>query len=201
MADTTVTLYECERGLLPAVCVQCGSPATGTVQRPLPVPPKKKWTCAWVLSLVLLLYLAVPAVIIVLPWLWRRAAVGIPVCDDHRDHWDWRRRVRTRVLWPPVVVASLAVQAACLAGFLLHPVAYAHAAAGVLVVGFAIDWLTIGRREVGVLRAGDKEVRLNNVHPTFLAALIEERARDRVDNPDRRALRGDVRDDYDDEPV
>ena len=91
------------------------------------------------------------------------------------------------------------MQAACLAGWILHPGFYAHAAAGVVCLGLAVDQLFVARGEVGILRASPTEVRLTNVHPDFVNALIEDRARDRVDNPDRRALRGDLRDDYDDE--
>ena len=123
------------------------------------------------------------------------------MCVADRDHWAWRDRVRLRVLWPAVFATSLAAQVACLVGLILHPALYAHTAAGVVAVGFFIDWLALGRGEVTVHRAGRDRVELKGVNPVFVDALIEDRARDRVDNPDRRALRGDVRDDFDDEPA
>ena len=36
MANVSATLYECERGLLPAACVKCGVPAVNSVPRPFP---------------------------------------------------------------------------------------------------------------------------------------------------------------------
>jgi hypothetical protein len=203
MPRTTLTTYECEHDLLPAVCARCGAPAAERVGRPLPVPPGCR-TAAWVLPLFLVVYLAVPAVLALLPCFSRRlrhTEVRVPVCAADRDHWGWRDLVRRRALWPLVFVAALAVQAACLAGLILHPALYAHAAAGVVMVGFVIDWATLARGEVVVHRAGPAGVYLSGVHPDFVAALIEDRARDRVDHPDRRTLRGDLRDDFDDEPA
>jgi hypothetical protein len=43
--------------------------------------------------------------------------------------------------------------------------------------------------------------KLPGVHPDFVAALLEDRARDRVNNPDRRGGHGDIRDDFDDNAV
>jgi len=203
MARATLTTYECEHDLLPAVCARCGAPAAVRVGRSIPVPPGCG-TAAWLFPLFLVLYLAVPAVLALVPWLVRRVRqfeVRIPLCEADRGHWAWRDRVRFRVLWPAVFVASLAVQVACLAGLILHPALYAHAAAGVVVVGFVIDWAALGRGEVAVHRAGRDRISLNRVHPDFVAALAEDRARDRVDNPDRRTLRGDIQEDFDDEPA
>lgn len=203
MARATLTTYECKHDLVPMVCARCGAPAIERVSRPVPVPPGCR-RAAWFLPLFLLLYLAVPAVLALLPWLTQRSRqtdVRVPLCPVDRDHWAWRDRARLRVLWPLVFAASLAVQAACLTGLVLHPALYAHTAAGVVAVGFLIDGLVIGRGEVTVLRAGRDGFSLNRVHPAFVNALIQNRARDRVDNPDRRVLRGDVRDDFDDEPV
>jgi hypothetical protein len=185
------------------VCARCGAPATERVPRSLPSPPGCG-TAAWLLPLFLLVYLAVPAVLALLPWLTRRfhrTAVRVPVCQAHRDHWAWRDRVRRRVLWPAVFATALAVQVACLADLMLHPGFYAHAAAGVVCIGFGLEWLALGRGEVTVQRAGKDRAQLNHVHLDFVATLIQDRARDRVDNPDRRTLRGDVQEDFDDEPV
>jgi hypothetical protein len=49
------------------------------------------------------------------------------------------------------------------------------------------------------VRAGPDNIRLVHVHQAFADALIHERARDRLDNPERRAPQGDMRVDYDDE--
>jgi hypothetical protein len=150
-----------------------------------------------------MLYLAVPASILLFlifaPRIWRYERTGLPTCDAHAADWARRRRIRTRWLWPPVAAASLAVQAACLTGLILHPALYAHTAAGVVFIGFVIDVLLVGRREVGIMRAGPENIRLIHVHQSFVDALTHERARDRVDNPERRVPQGDMRVDYDDE--
>lgn len=201
MPDATISRYEVERNVLPTVCAKCGVPATTRAQRPVPVPLRKR-TLAWAFPLGMVLYLAVPMSIIIFIRLLPHTGVGVPVCDAHQVDWAWRERVRTRYLWPVVCIASLAVEIMCLTGLLFHPVVFAHAAAGVLVVGFLLDWLIVGRGVVTVFRAGKDQFRLSRVHSSFVTALIEDRARDRVDNPERRSLlRGDLRDDFDDEPV
>jgi hypothetical protein len=199
MPDFKVTRYECDHDLLPMVCVRCGAPATECVARPLPKPPKA-WTCLFI-PIILVVYLAIPASLLILLWLipTEPDRVRLPVCDAHRDDWSWRSRFRTRWLWPPIIFASLVVQVLCLTGVILHQAFYAHAAAGVLVLGFVIDYWTVGRKEVQVARAGPTEAQLRNVHQAFVDALIHDRARDRVDNPDRRAFRGAIQEDYDDE--
>jgi len=200
MPTATLTTYECEQDLLPALCTRCGAATTDRVPRPLPVPPRR-WTLVWALPVFFVLYVALPLLIVIFTRLLRQTWVRVPVCDAHRDHWAWRERARTRYLWPVICVASLAVEIACLTGLFLHPLLFAHAAAGVIVIGFALDWLIVGRGEIGVVRAGPDRVRLVGVHPNFADALIEERARDRVQNVARRPLRDDVRDDFDDERV
>jgi len=199
MPRATLTTYELDHDLLPAVCVWCGAPATERVTRPVPVPPRGRG-CLWGIPLFVILYLAVPAAVVLIPLLLRRTAVRFPVCEAHRDHWDWRDRVRRRVLWPAAAGGSVVAQVVCLTGLVVPPLLYLHAAVGVLGIGFLIDQLVVGRGEVGVHRHGPGRVRLIRAHPDFVAALIEDRARDRVDNPARRALRRDVRDDFDDEP-
>ncbi|MBO0698734.1 MAG: hypothetical protein J2P46_10090 [Zavarzinella sp.] len=199
MPKATLTIYELDHDLLPAVCVKCGAPAAIRVTRPIPVPPRKRTGC-WFIPLFFVLYLAVPAAIVLIPLLLRRTGVRIPVCEEHWDHWAWRDRVRRRVLWPAAAGGSVVAQVVCLTGLVVPPPLYAHAAVGVLGVGFLIDQLVVGRGEVGVFRNGPGKVRLVRVHPDFVAALTEDRARDRVDNPARRLLRGDMRDDFDDEP-
>jgi hypothetical protein len=197
MPQVVVTRYECDHNLLPALCLRCGATATEWVPRSLGTPPRSRLRHL-LLPVFLIIYLAVPASIIVLIRLPPREEIGFPFCTVHRDDWGRRNRVRNRWLWPAVCLISLIVQIVCLAGPMPLPLAYAHAAAGVLVVGFVIDQLTIGRRETCVLRSGRTQFSLTNVHEAFVNALIHDRARDRVSNPDRRALRGDLRDDYDD---
>ena len=198
----TVTRYECDHDLLPAVCVRCGAPAVERVPRSLPKPPKA-WGCLLWGPLVLIVYLALPFTIMLILWLLPRDQnrVRLPTCAAHRDDWAWRYRVRTRWLWPAICFVSLVVQVICLTGTVVHQGFYAHAAAGVLVVGFLFDQLTLGRREVEITRPSSKELILRGVHQGFVDALIHDRARDRVDNPERRALRGGVQEDYDDEVI
>ena len=57
----------------------------------------------------------------------------------------------------------------------------------------------VSRRAVTVGKPPKVGARLGRVHPAFVDALIAERARDRVSNPERRGGHGDVRDDFDDE--
>lgn len=203
MAQVTVTRYEFEHDLLPDVCVRCGAPATQRVSRP--IPPRPKWRgCVLILPVVLLLYVAVPASIMLFLLLssrkWRHEQMGLPACDEHAGDWTRRYRIRTRWLWPPVCVASLIVQVVFLTGLILHPALYAHAAAGVIFVGLVIDAIFLGRKEVGIARSGPDEIKLVTVHQTFVDALTHDRARDRVDNPERRPAAGDMRADYEDEP-
>lgn len=199
MPKATLTTYELDHDLLPAVCVKCGAPATVRVTRPVPIPPRKRTGC-WFIPLFFVLYLAVPAVVVLLPVVVRKTGVRIPACEAHQGDWAWRDRARRRILWPAMVALSLAVQAVVLTGLVIHPGLYAHAAAGVIAIAFLIDLAVLARGEVGVFRNGPDKVRLVRVHPDFVAALTEDRARDRVDNPARRSLRGDMRDDFDDEP-
>jgi hypothetical protein len=200
MAEIIATIDECERGLLPPVCVRCGAPATERVPRPLPFLLRLR-TLWWVGPAFFLAYLLVPAVAVLFICPPRRVWYGLPTCADHRDHWAWRDRVRRRYLWPPICVASLAVEVACLTGLILHPLLYAHAAAGVIMVGLALDGIAVLRGEVRFGPGRSGTVRLNGVHPAFVAALVEDRARNRVWDAARRPQHSTERDDFDDEPV
>ena len=64
-----------------------------------------------------------------------------------------------------------------------------------------IDVCWIESSTVQVVKPESDGVILRGVAPEFVAAVVEERARHRVSDPDRRAKGGDIREDYDDEPV
>jgi hypothetical protein len=71
-----------------------------------------------------------------------------------------------------------------------------------VVVVLILENAVIGYGAVKVVKVQPSDsIRLNDVHPDFVAAVIEDRARSRVWDPDRRPAGRDVKDDFDDEPV
>jgi hypothetical protein len=203
MTRITLTRYEFEHNLLPARCVQCGTAADQRLPRPLPATPRVR-TALWLIPVSFLLYLCVPGLALYMHRFFPYISVGLPVCNLHLDHGRWRDRVRSQYLRPCFFAASVAVEVAFVAaGLVFHPAVsllFAHAAAFVVLVALVVDHVAIGRGEVFVSRDGRYGVQLARVHPAFIAAVIEERARDRVANPDRRPGPQGIHADYDDEP-
>jgi hypothetical protein len=201
MARITVTDYECEHDLLPPLCAKCGAPTAERAPRTVRMLDDKR---IWVAVVFLFgLFFFPPLVVLVILRIARANQVRVPICPDHRNHWAWRDWAMSWVLipgWAAVVLAAEAYGA-----FLQMEgrdgSAFFCVGLPALAVALVLENWAIGYGAVKVEQAHKDKVKLVGVHETFVAALLEERARDRVANPDRRALRGDMRDDFDDEPV
>jgi hypothetical protein len=201
MARITVTDYECEHDLLPPLCAKCGAPAAERVPRTVRILDDKR---AWVAMVFLLgIVFFPPLVVFVILRVARASRVRVPICADHRDHWVWRDRAMTWGVIPAWAVVVLAVDAYAvfLAVHGRDGSPYLCVGLAAVVVAVALENWVVGYGAVKVEQTQKDKVKLAGVHETFVAALLEERARDRVANPDRRAPRGDERDDFDDEPV
>jgi hypothetical protein len=201
MARVTVTEYECEHDLLPAVCVKCGAPADDSLVRTFRIIDGSGQWEIWRGFAFLYALLFVPPL---LPWalrLSRTFRINVPMCSADRAKESRREKRACWILVPIWIAWSIAVDA-----FLV--VQSVTGGPGLLcfaLVGFpfffaALEVVTRPVRPKGE-RPANRGLPLTAVHPAFVAALVEDRARDRVANPDRRSLRGDMRDDFDDEPV
>jgi hypothetical protein len=201
MPRVTVTAYELDHDLLPPVCVKCGQPATVRLDRTTRVIDEPgRWYGFYTVVVVVSIFFFPPLFLFLL----RRAKAvrfRIPFCGPdlartmRRERWALRVLVPVWCLWALLADTALVLQL-----FSRHSpwfCAMAGAMAVVVAMGeVGTAWLRRRRRKPPVA-----EYNLPNVHPAFIAALSEDRARDRVDNPFRRGGRGDVRDDFDDEPV
>jgi hypothetical protein len=98
-------------------------------------------------------------------------------------------------VWTAVVllIDALAITEAALGG-----PGQAIAAVYVALLQVGLVELFVSRDTVRVGQNRHKLITLGNVHHAIVAALTEDRARDRVNTPARRAGFGDIRDDFDD---
>ena len=200
MARIRVTAYECERDLLPPVCAKCGKPAVGRVVRPARYI-KNDYRLLWIPLLVIFGLMFMPPLgVWAIVRLSHRLDVCLPMCVNHLGDYIWRDRAFLRWVLPIWTVAVLTFESLAV----MDLFGYGDGAAfllGVLIAGalaVVVDTL-IGHTSVKI----QAEIRplgvyLNGAHPDFVAALVEERARSRIDDPNRRA-EGDVKHDYDDE--
>ncbi|MBO0697292.1 MAG: hypothetical protein J2P46_02755 [Zavarzinella sp.] len=202
MARISVTAYEWEHDLLPDVCAKCGAPAA---ERPVRIARMLDDKRFWVVCLFLFgLFFFPPLVVLVIFKLSKATPVRVPVCADHRNDWVWRDWAMRWALVPVWITVVTGVEAY---GVWVQAVEGRNASAffcvgmSAVAAAIAIEKLVILRGAVRVEQPRKDEVRLSGVHEEFAAAFLEERARDRVDNPARRSLRGDIHDDFDDEPV
>jgi hypothetical protein len=200
MARVTVSEYECEHDLLPAVCVKCGEPADDSFVRTVRIidggAPWGFWhTLAAIYGL-----LVFPPLLL---WALRRARtvqVKVPVCNADRG-----KAVREEKL--PWVMIPFWIALVFLVDTSIVIDLYTGRP-GLLGVGVVTVPLFLASLEALTRRStkhaggpADNGVLLSGVHPVFVAALVEDRARDRVANLDRRAASEGVRADFDDEPV
>jgi hypothetical protein len=198
MPTVALTDYEMEHALLPPVCARCGRPATGRLELKLRI--FEGWRNMPAVGGLLFGLFFFPPVIMLTLRLARTVRLRVPHCREHRrEHYRAARR-SLRFLLPTWTAAALVLDVSLV-------VETAIAGTGIscfgLLLVLIIATITAALIEHGLVllsRPRKSGLRLNNVHPKFVAALIEERARDRVDNPDRRDGFGDVRDDYDDGP-
>lgn len=191
MPTIKLSEYECERGLLPYVCMFCGRQAVTRVKQ------KFQWHPPWIFLLILV---SVLVYIIVALLLTKKMVVRVPACNDHEGYW---RRRGWRIGLSFLVVAGLGV--AGIAYLTTQPPGAADAASGLICGGGGVlffVWL-VGAAiySAGGIRPTeitDVTIRLAGVHDDFVHALREERALYRDDGDRRRGRYGDERDDYDD---
>ncbi len=215
MAKIILTAYECERDLLPAVCAKCGAPAGSRVLRTLRVfeTNERPWTFRRLarglgrLGLVCVFFVG----FVFFPWLVRLMTnryarpreVRVPMCEAHRPEWDRLDRL-SGVLFPVWCVLTptgwVCGIALAVIDVEFYPVLF--------VTPCLLPYLSICPDMVFSLWTVQlwpvgpgRRIRLSGVAPAFVAAVVADRARHRVSDPDRRPTRGGTEDDYDDEPV
>jgi len=201
MAYIRVTAYECERDLLPPICAKCGAPATARVIRPGRYF-KEDWKLWKPVGTVFALIFIPPLGILGILRLSHRIDVRLPMCEEHRNDHVWRDRLFLIWVLPIWSIATLILEVLFVidisggdpefCGFYLLGVLIAG---GMGVIADTSLNLTSVKLQVQMKARG---VWLRNVHPDFVAALVEDRARSRIDDPDRRGG-DDIRHDYDDE--
>jgi hypothetical protein len=198
MPSVTLTEYEVTHCRLPPVCVQCGEPATTHDTRKIRFIDGADGrgvlsSLGWIVGLFCL-----PPLLI---YLFRRAPVlevRLPYCDRDLGRHKRREWIALRVLIVIWCVYALACDAILITQTINQPLATLIMLGAFLGFMFFLDWLK--RRQARRRPPKRRKVTLPGIHPAFAAALAEDRARDRIDNPARRAEHGDVRDDFDDQP-
>ncbi len=191
MAKVVLTDYECSRDLLPDLCARCGAPAGTKVSHDVRV--FGPWLGGLIaLPLMYSLFFFPPVAILIIFRAGHRREVRVPLCPRHRAAKMWRDRMRRRVLFPVWTVVVVLIDALVITEAVLGGPGRAMVAVYValLLVGL-VELLVISPDTVRVGRNRRKLTILGNVHPAFVAALTEDRARDRVNTPARR-------DDFDD---
>jgi hypothetical protein len=201
MPRVRLTAYEVEHDLLPPLCVKCGEPATEHFVRTVRILDEPgKWCGFFAVGVVVSLMMLPP----LFPLMLRRSPtvrVRVPFCAPHRVRTVRRERLLLRVLVPLWIVYVLFLDTGLVVVLVAGP-----AWPFLLMLLLGLSLIAVGDAGAAWLarRRGKRPEPTYNfpgVHPAFVAALLEDRARDRVSNPDRRGGRGDVRDDYDDEAV
>ena len=204
MARTNVTTYETEHDLLPMVCAKCGRPAEDRVLRQI-----RHLDCdrqGLLAAGVVIGLLAFPPLFFFVAFrLSEKIRVRIPMCETHRDDWKWRDLAEKWFVIPVWAVTVFVFYAIALMYAFKGDTGNAAAAlVGVPGAFFVLAFvenviILFGAVKVSI-PAKQNGICLTGVHEDFVAALAEERARERVDNPERRyAPRMGVQDDYDDE--
>ncbi|HVK11588.1 MAG TPA: hypothetical protein VM597_22645 [Gemmataceae bacterium] len=148
MATVTLTRFECERGLLPDVCMFCGVPAT--VRR-----RKTFGATGWFTT--------------------TKMVLRVPACDRHANYWV---RQAVILVGTFLVVAALGFLASVLEELGHPRGTLSVIAAVVLLFGWLVllgVYLSIGVRPTELT---DAFVRLTDVHVAFIEALEAERSFD-----------------------
>jgi hypothetical protein len=201
MPSVSVTTYELDHDLLPPVCARCGAPAPDRVVQKLYI--LDGWSgAALVFGLLFGLFFFPPLILVVVRYA-QSASVRLPLCPPHRDTFLARSAWGERILFPVWTAAALVADGLMIVDFVTWGPGgpgLCFAPIAVLLAG-TFGSLFAFRGRVGIERPDPTGLRLTGVSEAFVTALADDRARDRVNNPDRRGGRGDVRDDYDDEVV
>jgi hypothetical protein len=199
MAKVSLTTYEIENDLLPPVCARCGSPATD--RRCLTLHVLDGWKGGLLVLVGFFGLFFFPPLVV---WTLRHAKqtrVPLPLCSADYRWFESREWAEKRYLFPiwtamAMVMSVLFIVDVALGG----PGPSCCGVVGVMMGAvFASAVIAWGR--IGITKSPKSDIRLTGVHEAFAAALAEDRARDRVSNPDRRGGHGDMRDDYDDEAL
>ena len=197
MAQVSVTAYEVEHGLLPAVCARCGGPATG--RRDLDLHVLDGWRGGLLIPVVLFGLLFFPPLVL---WTIRHAEkvrVPVPLCPVDFRWFESRERVERRLFFPIWTAVALMLDALVFIDLFLGGRGFSCVGVFAVLFGAVVAAGLVSRGRVGITKPPKGDIRLTGVHEAFVAALIEDRARARVSDPDRRGGHGDMRDDYDDE--
>jgi hypothetical protein len=195
MPHAIVTEYEIKNDLLPPLCIRCGQPATVRFQRTIRfIDEPGRWSGLYFVAFMISLFFFPP---LLRPILRRARSVElkVPYCGPHLVRFVRRERRALFIAVPFWIVFVVAIDAAVIVA-LVH-----HFWTTIAMAAVLFAWMMLIDGVIGRLRRRKKKnltVRIPWVHPAFVAALLEDRARDRVGNPDRREGFGDVRDDYDD---
>lgn len=197
MARVQLTSYEVDNDLFPAVCARCGAPAADRVVPTLYIVDGWRGV-PQVLGIVFGLFFFPLLVPFTLRFA-RKVQVRVPHCGPHADEYRRRERIEQTYLLPIWTVVAVVADVVVIVGLAITGEGFVCLASLLAVALGVIAAAAVARRQVKITRVDKIGIRLHDVHPTFVYALIDERARDRVSNPDRRGGHGDVRDDYDDE--
>ena len=191
MPSVELSRNECQRDLLPAVCIFCGDPATSRQEKTFRQYPR--WV--WVLFLVHLI------IHVVVAWLLtRKMQLRVPVCDVHAGYWT-RRSFTVFGTFFAVAVYFIAFGIYVEA----RPANQGNAFLRALLLGgiiLFIIWLfmTVVFSATGVraTQITNKSIRLAGVCQIFIEALEEVREREQEEwERDQQRERDDRRDDRD----
>ncbi|HEX3150441.1 MAG TPA: hypothetical protein VHR66_20350 [Gemmataceae bacterium] len=201
MAHVDITEYEVMHDLLPRVCAQCGEPALKRVK--VAVRIIDGWRGALqLLGLFVGLFFFPPLIVPILSRYSRTIWVRVPMCDIHRAEHKRRVRLFFHKVMPWWTAAVIALDVFAIVELIAGgPGFWCVGVFLVLFVVVAADVGFVSRGTVTVGKPPKVGARLSRVHPAFVEALIAERSRDRISNPERRGGHGDVRDDFDDEVI
>jgi hypothetical protein len=181
MPNIKLTDYECRKNLLPKVCMFCGQPAVTRKQRNFAWHPP--WV--WILVLVGILVAAIVAIVLT-----KRMTVRVPVCEQHEGF--WRRRGMTigfSFLGIVLVEIAAAIGAANLPQGQDNLGGFVCAGGVFLLLGWLVLVAIYSTRSIRPTEITDRFIRLTGVHPEFIAALEDDRERDRDEEEEYRRQR------------
>ncbi|MBO0697293.1 MAG: hypothetical protein J2P46_02760 [Zavarzinella sp.] len=199
MARITLTEYECEHDLLPAVCVKCGQPAQDRLVRTFRIGDGRGPWGFWRSLATLYGILMFPPLLL---WALRRARsmrARVPYCRADRANTVRQERFAYCIIIPCWIIGVVMLDS-----FVMEDIFTGRPGLlGLAIVPIPLLFTSLEALTRKLFTQGGPATTtgfpLTGVHPAFVSALVEDRARDCVANPDRRALRGDIRDDFDDE--
>jgi hypothetical protein len=189
MARLKLSDYECRKGLMPGICMVCGEKAQ--------IWKTKRFSWCTPLAYLGLLAGLLPFLIIALI-LTKYMTVRVPLCLQHTGHWSKRTftilgTFLAVMLFGVIAVALMANQ---------QPANDNVGWACLGTVGLLFVWLVaaaiIQSSAIKASEITESSMTLSKVHPNFVDAIREDRARDREERLARRRHH-DIRDDYDDE--